>query len=249
MPTRCFFATALAVVFWISALFPVSAAERPVRAIAFGLDFSGSMFQGMGDDAGGVWRFHIEIQQAGTAKALRSLAEEISSEPTAIAMFSWSSQGAVIVPWTVVRTAADVERVVTAFLMVPLFRGDYTDHANAVGFAVRLFEDPLVQGVEKRVVDISTDEAVEDANTDHLDIERLIATERGIEVNALAVEAEPKALQTISAHAGGPSSASSIVGNLEQYLVTRPNGFVIRASSWSGYTEALIRKLKLELIS
>ena len=185
----------------------------------------------------------LEIQRQGYAAALthdrvlQAIAEGVHGK-IAITYFEWAGTTTqhVIVPWTVIATRADAERVARQLSAKPANSARRTSISGALEFGGDLFAESGFRGM-KRVIDISGDGpnnqgAPVAATRDAL-------TAQGITINGLPLMTN-----------GGLASAYD-VENLDIYytdcVIGGPGAFMIPVNDWSQFPEAIRRKLVLEL--
>lgn len=185
----------------------------------------------------------LDIQRQGYAAALthdrvlQAIAEGAHGK-IAVTYFEWAGTQLqhVVVPWTVIATKADAERVAAKLSAQPPNSARRTSIATALSFGADLFAESQYRGM-KRVIDISGD----GPNNQGAPVEeaRNAVVEQGITINGLP-------LMTT----GGFASSFDVV-DLDQYytdcVVGGPGAFVIPVNDWSQFPEAVRRKLVLEL--
>jgi hypothetical protein len=187
----------------------------------------------------------LEIQRHGYAAALtdNQVIEAIAGGAhgkIAVTYFEWagSTSQRVIVPWTVVATRADAERVASQLTAAPSNSARRTSISSAIDFGVDLFAETSFRGI-KRVIDISGDGP--NNQGPQVDLSRDAAVEQGIVINGLPLMTN-----------GGFTSAYD-VDDLDLYytdcVIGGPGAFMIPVNDWEQFPEAIRRKLVLELAS
>lgn len=185
----------------------------------------------------------LEIQRRGYAAALvhdrvlEAIAAGVHGK-IAVTYFEWagSTTQHVIVPWTVIATRADAERVATRLSAKPPNSARRTSISGALEFGGDLFAESGFRGM-KRVIDISGDGPNNQGAP--VDITRNALTAQGITINGLPLMTN-----------GGLASAYD-VEDLDRYyndcVIGGPGAFMIPVNDWSQFPEAIRRKLVLEL--
>jgi hypothetical protein len=187
----------------------------------------------------------LEIQRHGYAAALtdNQVIEAIAGGAhgkIAVTYFEWagSTSQRIIVPWTVVATRADAERVASQLTAAPSNSARRTSISSAIDFGVDLFAETSFRGI-KRVIDISGDGP--NNQGPQVDLSRDAAVEQGIVINGLPLMTN-----------GGFTSAYD-VDDLDLYytdcVIGGPGAFMIPVNDWEQFPEAIRRKLVLELAS
>lgn len=156
----------------------------------------------------------------------------------AVTYFEWAGTTShhIIVPWTIIATRADAERVAEKLSAQPANSARRTSIASALGFGADLFAESPFRGM-KRVIDISGDGP--NNQGEPVEIARDAVVGQGITINGLPLMTS-----------GGLSSVYD-VANLDQYyadcVIGGPGAFMIPVNDWSQFPEAIRRKLVLEL--
>ena len=156
----------------------------------------------------------------------------------ALAYFEWAGDTVqrVVVPWTIIATLEDAQRVADQLTLSPSSSARRTSISGALGFAGDMFAESSHSGF-KRVVDISGD----GPNNQGMLVAqaRDALVEQGITINGLPLMTD-----------GGYSSVYD-VKNLDLYyrdcVIGGPGAFMIPVNDWSQFPEAVRRKLVLEL--
>ena len=185
----------------------------------------------------------LEIQRRGYAAALThdkviEAIQEGMHGRIAVTYFEWagSTSHHVIVPWTIVATREDAEKVAAQLSAMPPNSARRTSISSALDFASDLFAESRYKGM-KRVIDISGD----GPNNQGPPVEptRDAIVRQGITINGLPLMTN-----------GGLSSAYD-VDDLDRYytdcVIGGPGAFMVPVNDWSQFPEAIRRKLVLEL--
>lgn len=185
----------------------------------------------------------LEIQRAGYAAALRDKAvvEAIRSGlhgRIAVTYFEWAgnSMQHVVVPWTVIETAADAEKLAERLTSTPPNSARRTSISAALEYAGDLFAESHFQGA-KRVIDVSGD----GPNNQGAPVTEIRDNllKQGIVINGLPLMTN-----------GGLNTGYD-VEDLDVYyqkcVIGGPGAFVIPVNAWEQFPEAIRRKLVLEL--
>lgn len=185
----------------------------------------------------------LEIQRAGYAAALTdqrvidAIQDGVHGR-IALTYFEWAGEAVqkVVIPWTVIATREDAERVAGQLTANPPTSARRTSISGALGFAADLFAESGLQGV-KRVIDVSGDGP--NNNGPPVTFVRDAVLQQGITINGLPLMTS-----------GGFSSVYDIE-NLDLYytscVIGGPGAFMIPVNDWSQFPEAVRRKLVLEL--
>ncbi|MCC2690915.1 MAG: hypothetical protein K0S21_3718 [Rhizobiaceae bacterium] len=185
----------------------------------------------------------LEIQRDGYAAALthdrvlQAIAEGFHGK-IAVAYFEWagSTSQHVVVPWTILASREDAERVAGLLTAKPPNSARRTSVSAALGFGGDLFAESPFQGM-KRVIDISGDGPNNQGPPVDLIRDELVG--QGITINGLPLMTN-----------GGYTSAYD-VKDLDRYysdcVIGGPGAFMIPVNDWSQFPEAVRRKLVLEL--
>lgn len=185
----------------------------------------------------------LAIQRDGYAAALTdkrvldAIADGLHGR-IAVTYFEWAGNTTqhVVVPWTVVASPEDAERVARRLSAQPPNSARRTSISGALEFAVDLFAESQFRGT-RRVIDISGDGPNNQGAP--VDTTRDAVVAKGIVVNGLP-------LMT-----GGGYSSLYDVADLDRYyadcVIGGPGSFMIPVNDWSQFPEAIRRKLVLEL--
>ncbi|TPL90804.1 DUF1194 domain-containing protein [Mesorhizobium sp. B2-3-13] len=221
---------ALALTLWLA---PRSHADEPVDVeLVLAVDVSLSMSAE-----------ELEIQRHGYAAALthdnvlQAIADGAYGK-IAVTYVEWAGTGwqHVIVPWTVIASRADAERVVAQMSAQPLNSARRTSISGALEFGSDLFAESGYQGT-KRVIDISGDGPNNQGAP--VNLVRNGVVSQGIVINGLPLMTR-----------GGFSGVYD-VNDLDRYysdcVIGGAGAFMIPVNDWTQFPEAIRRKLVLEL--
>lgn len=185
----------------------------------------------------------LEIQRRGYAAALRD--DRVIAAITdgylgriAIAFFEWagSSSQTLVVPWTLVASREDAEKVAERLSAEMPNSARRTSISSALAYAGDLFVESPYRAT-KRVVDVSGDGANNQGGPVALARDALVG--QGITVNGLP-------LMTNSGYV-----TAYDVPDLDKYyancVIGGPGSFMIPVNDWQQFPEAVRRKLVLEL--
>lgn len=185
----------------------------------------------------------LDIQRKGYAAALTDpkVLEAIEGGAygrIAVTYFEWAGNAMqkVIVPWTVVASAADAEAVAAQLQAMPPASARRTSISGALEFAADLMAESPFES-QKRVIDISGD----GPNNQGAPVTgaRDAVVAQGIVINGLPLMTN-----------GGRMSVFD-VANLDRYyadcVVGGPGSFTVPVTDWAQFPEAIRRKLVLEL--
>lgn len=208
-------------------------AQEPVdAALILAVDVSLSMSPG-----------ELEIQRDGYAAALThdQVIQAILGGMhgrIAVTYFEWAGTASqhVIVPWTVIASREDAERVAEQLSANPPGSARRTSISGALEFALDLFAESGFQG-SRRVVDISGDGPNNHGNPVEAAREALVS--RGITVNGLPLMTNKGLTNRFD------------IRDLDVYyrdcVIGGPGAFMIPVNDWSQFPEAVRRKLVIEL--
>lgn len=216
----------------LAALSPSQAAEPVDIELVLAVDVSLSMSPD-----------ELDIQRDGYAAALthdrvlEAIAEGAYGK-IAVTYFEWAGTTSqhVVVPWTIIATREDAERVAKQLSVAPPASARRTSISSALDFGGDLFAESQYRGA-KRVIDISGDGPNNQGPPVNFIRDEL--TSKGITINGLPLMTN-----------GGLSSAYD-VENLDLYytdcVIGGPGAFMIPVNDWTQFPEAIRRKLVLEL--
>ncbi|RJG44755.1 DUF1194 domain-containing protein [Mesorhizobium sp. DCY119] len=185
----------------------------------------------------------LEIQRHGYAAALthndvlQAIADGVHGK-IAVTFFEWAGASTqhVIVPWTVIATREDAERVAAQLSASPPNSARRTSISGALEFGGDLFAESGFTSM-KRVIDVSGD----GPNNQGAPVQgiRDALVRQGITINGLPLMTN-----------GGLASAYD-VAELDKYykdcVIGGPGAFMIPVNDWEQFPEAIRRKLVLEL--
>lgn len=185
----------------------------------------------------------LDIQRDGYAAALtdQRVIDAIGQGANgriAVTYFEWAGTTTqhVVVPWTIIETRQDAERIAARLTSTPPNSARRTSISSALEFGADLFAESQHRGA-KRVIDISGD----GPNNQGAPIEytRDAVVAQGIVINGLPLMTN-----------GGLISAYD-VEDLDLYysacVIGGPGAFMVPVNDWSQFPEAVRRKLVLEL--
>ncbi|WP_442583340.1 DUF1194 domain-containing protein [Mesorhizobium sp. ASY16-5R] len=211
---------------------PVQAQERVDVELVLAVDVSLSMSPQ-----------ELEIQRHGYAAALtderviQAIAEGAYGK-IAVTYFEWAGATSqhLIVPWTVIASRTDAERVAEQLGANPPNSARRTSISGALEFGSDLFAESQFRGM-KRVIDISGDGPNNQGGPIVLARDAVVA--QGIVINGLPLMTS-----------GGFTSVYD-VKDLDNYysncVIGGPGSFMIPVNDWEQFPEAIRRKLVLEL--
>ncbi|MEO0765275.1 MAG: DUF1194 domain-containing protein [Pseudomonadota bacterium] len=213
----CFRSTALALLVTLATTVQLRACDL---ALLLAVDVSGS-----------VDKQEYRIQMDGLAAALRDgiVADALVDQQAQVALIQWtgSSRQRQTIPWTAMRTYADVLNLADQIEADPRI---WRNYSTAIGEALEVARAALapVAHCTRRVIDVSGDgesnEGVAPAT------QRALLRADEVTVNAIAIETDD--------------------GDLTAYffenLITGPGAFVVTANGFADYPEQIKRKLQRE---
>ncbi len=190
------------------------------------------------DASGSVSNARFELQARGYAAAFRNpqLTNAIRSgmnQSIAVTMVQWTGPALQIdvIPWRLIKDAASAERFAAEIESAPrqLFGGG-TSISGAIDHAVTLFPGAPYRGL-RRTIDISGDGSNNRGRSVAQARDEAVAA--GIVINGLPIlELEPR-----------------LDSYYEANVIGGPGAFVIAASSYDTFAEAVLRKLIVEIAS
>jgi Ca-activated chloride channel family protein len=183
------------------------------------------------DVSGSVDAQEYRVQIDGLALALRDgiVADALVQQRAKVSLVQWtgSTRQQQTVPWTVIRSHADVAALAEAIANDPRV---WRNYSTAIGEALvvsRLAFAPVADCIRK-VIDLSGDgasnEGIEPAT------QRAALNAENITVNALAIETDQ----------------TDLTGYFFENLITGPGAFVVTANGFADYPETIKRKLQRE---
>lgn len=193
----------------------------------------------LADASGSIDQAEIDLQRQGYAAAIThpDVLYAISSTLTgsiAVTYVEWAANQAVVADWAIIATPKDAEAFAAALLGPPRLASG----RNAIGAALlegkRLIEANDITGL-RRVIDFSGDSAnnwsgpsIEEARDEVL--------AAGITINALPLIRDP-----------ADGWESPLVQIYEERIIGGPGAFLVAADTGARFTEAVRRKLILEI--
>lgn len=200
-------------------LLPV-AAQACDTALVLTIDVSNSIDPG-----------EYRLQTEGLADALRDpeIVETMVEGENFLTVVQWSGvdKQAVVIPWTQMRTALDVESFAQkARLMERAFVLSDTAPAEAIYFSLALFDD--VPQCERKVIDVSGDGTPNGGSDTRA--ARNAAERAGVTINGIAIE----------------SMGLAITNFFRGAVITR-NGFVMTARTHREYPQTIRAKILREI--
>jgi Mg-chelatase subunit ChlD len=178
------------------------------------------------DASGSVSDANWQLQADGHAAAFEAdaITRVIEREPVAVIAYGFSDAPERMVPWRVIRTAADAASFAAELRQAPRPWAGGTNIGSAIMAGVRAFNDTPC-AAESRVIDLVTDgEAAETPARNARDQAELA----GVKINALGV--------------GNETAAAW----LREHAVTL-GGFVMHAETWADFARAVLRKINAEI--
>lgn len=183
------------------------------------------------DVSGSVDKQEYRIQMDGLAAALRdgTVADALVDQQAQIALLQWtgSSRQRQTVPWTVMRTHADVLAMADRIEADPRI---WRNYSTAIGEALMAARSAmaLVPQCTRRVIDVSGDgpsnEGIEPAT------QRALLRGDDVTVNAIAIETDDE----------------DLTAYFYENLITGPGAFVVTADGFAEYPAQIKRKLQRE---
>ena len=193
------------------------------------------------DASGSIDPDEFHLQREGLADSIThpAVLAAIASQPRgaiAVAMVEWGSPGgaATVVDWMAVRDAASAGALAQAIRAAPRSRQSYNAIGDAIAHSAALIAAAPFRA-EERVIDVAGDGP---------DMRSLLpapqardqAVERGITVNALAIEVAPVT------RFGEP-----LRQHYERHVIGGPGAFVIAAETRQDFARAMRAKLIREI--
>ncbi len=183
------------------------------------------------DVSGSVDKQEYRIQMDGLAAALRDgiVADALVEQQAQIALIQWtgSSRQRQTIPWTAMRTYADVLALADQIEADPRI---WRNFSTAIGEALEVSRAALapVAHCTRRVIDVSGDgesnEGIEPAT------QRALLSADEVTVNAIAIETDD----------------ADLTAYFFENLITGPGAFVVTANGFADYPEQIKRKLQRE---
>lgn len=185
----------------------------------------------------------LDIQRRGYAAALThetvvQAIEDGLHGRIAIAYFEWAGDFSqtIVVPWTVIASAEDADRMAERLMVDPPRSARRTSISGAVNFASDLFAESEFRGL-RRVLDISGDgpnnqgPPIADAR------DELVS--RGVTINGLPLMTSDGFTTRYDIDDLDLYYANCVIGG--------PGAFMVPVNDWSQFPEAVRRKLVIEL--
>lgn len=221
-------------------LFVLAAASHPVQAERIEVDvelvLAVDISRSMNPD-------ELEIQRKGYAAALTSPAVVAAIRSgmlgrIALSYVEWagSHHQDVIVPWTLVESQEDAERVAAAILAHTTFGARRTSIASALAYGAMAIETNDFKGL-RRVIDVSGDGP--NNQGPQVDLMRDAVVAKGIVINGIPLMTR----DALSSRYG--------IEDLDLYyaacVIGGPGAFVIPVRAWTEFANAVRQKLVLEI--
>lgn len=193
----------------------------------------------LADASGSIDQSEIDLQREGYAQAIThpDVLSAIASTLTgsiAVTYVEWAANQAVVADWTIIATPEDAEAFAATLLAPPRLASG----RNAIGAALlegkRLIEENDIAGL-RRVIDFSGDSA-NNWSGPSIEEARETVLAAGITINALPLIRSP---------AGGGDTP--LVEIYEERIIGGPGAFLVPADTGARFTEAVRRKLILEI--
>lgn len=193
----------------------------------------------LADASGSIDQSEIDLQREGYAQAIThpDVISAIASTLTgsiAVTYVEWAANQAVVADWTIIATPEDAEAFAATLLAPPRLASG----RNAIGAALlegkRLIEENDIAGL-RRVIDFSGDSA-NNWSGPSIEEARETVLAAGITINALPLIRSPAG--------GGDTPLAEIY---EERIIGGPGAFLVPADTGARFTEAVRRKLILEI--
>lgn len=195
----------------------------------------------LADASGSIDQAEIDFQRQGYAQAithphvLYAIASTLTGS-IAVTYVEWAANQAVVADWTIISSPEEAEVFAATLLAPPRLAAG----RNAIGAALlegkRLIEENDITGL-RRVIDFSGDSA-NNWSGPSIEEARDAVVAAGITINGLPI------LRPGSSTGGG---GSDIVALYEERIIGGPGAFLVAADSDARFTEAVRRKLILEI--
>lgn len=204
------------------------------------------------DNSGSMGTSLREEQRRGFASAFRDLALQraVMSGPVgriAVTYFEWADidDQQVIVPWTVLATPEDMERLAKTLETRHIsLRGGETSISGAMAFARRLFQQSGFVSY-RRVVDISGNGRNSQGPAIAAALQAL--RESGTTVNGLVLPDSDSAGQAGPYHALFAGYDGPLVDYYRSEVIGGPGAFAMEVDPGDGFGKAILRKLVTEI--
>lgn len=194
----------------------------------------------LADASGSIDQAEIDFQRQGYAQAithpdvLYAIAFTLTGS-IAVTYVEWAANQAVVADWTIIATAEDAQAFADALLAPPRLASG----RNAIGAALlegkRLIDTNDITGL-RRVIDFSGDSA-NNWSGPSIEEARAQVLAAGITINALPI------LRPGSSTGG----SGDLVALYEDRIIGGPGAFLVPADTGAKFTEAVRRKLILEI--
>lgn len=194
----------------------------------------------LADASGSIDQSEIDFQRQGYAQAIThpDVLAAIASTLTgtiAVTYVEWAANQAIVADWTLIATPEEAEAFATTLLAPPRLASG----RNAIGAALlegkRLIETNDITGL-RRVIDFSGDSA-NNWSGPSIEEARAEVLAANITINGLPI------LRPGSTTGG----SGDIVALYEQRIIGGPGAFLVPADTGAKFTEAVRRKLILEI--
>ena len=194
----------------------------------------------LADASGSIDQAEIDFQRQGYAQAIThpDVLYAIASTLTgsiAVTYVEWAANQAVVADWTIIATPEDAQAFADALLAPPRLASG----RNAIGAALlegkRLIDTNDITGL-RRVIDFSGDSA-NNWSGPSIEEARAQVLAAGITINALPI------LRPGSSTGG----SGDLVALYEDRIIGGPGAFLVPADTGAKFTEAVRRKLILEI--
>lgn len=156
----------------------------------------------------------------------------------AIAYIEWAGDQSqyVVVPWTIIGSREDAERVAEQIRTSPRNSARRTSISGGLRFASDLFAESAFRGL-KRVVDVSGDGP--NNQGEWVDVVRDDLVARGIVINGLPLMTDNGLINSFGIQDLDVYYTQCVIGG--------PGAFMVPVNEWSHFPEAVRRKLVLEI--
>lgn len=202
------------------------------------------------DVSASIDRNELDLQRAGYTRALTEphVINAMLSGPLrriALTVVEWSQSQRTTVGWTIIDSPAAAHAFAAALNAQPLPPGGLTSIRGAIDFSVAQIEENAIEGT-RRVIDISADGRDWEEDDAVLMAARQRALDRGIAINALAIrpQLEQGRLKGINF-----LGKYGLDGYLDAFVAGGPGSFTMVVENPTDFSQALARKLILEVSS
>ena len=188
------------------------------------------------DSSASVDRHEFDLQLRGLALAFKDpdIQQAIKNgafQAIAVSLIEWSSvdRQAISIPWRLINSTESAEAFAADIVVsARMIETGATSISAAITYTVPLFAENGFAG-QRQVIDISGDGFNNSGRTMHEG--RKMAEDARITINGLAIQNEEPGLG----------------GYFEEHVITGPGAFVITATDYEDYIQAIRRKLLLEI--